>query len=184
MTDGKRTLAIRAAGAAMLLLAVAAALLPAPDWIAGRLAIGMLLAIAGLVEMAGAYGRRGHQLTAGIAAAVSLFAGLRLALDPTVNYFTVFNLIILWLVLRSAALAIAGRKAPPPLCNHVWINAAVDLLLALLLLVGLPVAVLVYGIFGQTSQLVATFAWIMAASFAAAGVRLLVAAPYQGQSSG
>lgn len=176
MTDRTRTLAIRAAGAAMLVLAVAAALLPVPEQLADRLAIGLLLALAGIVEMAAVYARRGHHIAAGLAAAVSLIAGLRLALDPTANFFTIFNLVILWLVVRSATLAMSARQSPAPLCNWIWIDAAVDLVLALLLLAGLPVAVLIYGLFGQTSELVATFAWILATSFAASGLLLFAAA--------
>lgn len=167
----------------MLVLAAVAALLPIPGQISGRLAIGLLLALAGVIELTAVYARRGHHLSAGIAAATSVIAGLRLALDPNANFFTVFNLVILWLVVRSATLALSARGSKQPLCNWIWINSAVDLLLALLLLVGLPVAVLVYGIFGQTSQLVATFAWILAASFAAAGIRLIVAAPLEARET-
>lgn len=183
MTDRTRTIVIRGAAAGMFVLAALAALLPLPTRLPDRLVIGGLLVLAGLLEGLAVYARRGHHLSAGLAAATSLLAGLRLVLDPAVNYFTVFNLVILWLVVRSAALAFSARGSEPPLCNWVWMAAAVDFLLALLLLVGLPVAVLVYGIFGQTSQLVATFSWILAASFAAAGILLFAAAPLEARES-
>ena len=58
-----------------------------------------------------------------------------------------------------------------------------DFLLAVLLLGGLPVAVLVYGLFGTTSDIVATFAWILAVSFVAAGLLLIAAAPHEASES-
>ncbi|QNM83022.1 hypothetical protein H8M03_01265 [Sphingomonas sabuli] len=179
LSDRTRTLIIRGSAIAILGLAVVAALLPLPTRLPDRLVIGGLLSLAGLIECIAVYARRGRHLFAWLAGATALVAGLRLALDPWTNYFTVFNLVILWLVVRSAMLGLSARGTKAPLCNWIWAAAAVDFLLALLLLVGLPIAVLVYGIFGQTSQLVATFAWILAASFAASGALLLVAAPLE-----
>jgi len=43
----------------------------------------------------------------------------------------------------------------------------------------LPVAVLVYGLFGTTDEIVATFAWVLAASFIAAAWLLVAAAPIE-----
>ena len=48
-----------------------------------------------------------------------------------------------------------------------------DLALALILIVGIPIAALVLGLFGATPQLVASFAWILALSFIADGLMLL-----------
>ena len=183
MTTKNRKMLISVAGAAMLLLALATALLPMASHISERVAIGSLLAVAGLIEIAAVWARRGPHFSAAIAAGASLVAGLRLALDPSANFFAVFNLVILWLVVRSAALLFSGRHSPSPQCNWIYMAAAVDFLLALLLLAGLPVTVLVYGLFGQTSQILATFAWILAASFVAAGLLLLVAAPVEARKA-
>ena len=49
---------------------------------------------------------------------------------------------------------------------------------------GLPVAVLIYGLFGQMSAIIATFAWILAASFVAAGLLVVVSASQQARDSG
>jgi hypothetical protein len=46
-----------------------------------------------------------------------------------------------------------------------------------LLLSGLPVALVVAGLFGPTSEIIATFAWILAISFVATGALLIAAAP-------
>ena len=55
---------------------------------------------------------------------------------------------------------------------------------AVVLLVGLPVAVLVYGLFGQTGEIIATFAWILAASFVATGLLLVASATLQAREPG
>ena len=53
------------------------------------------------------------------------------------------------------------------------LSAITDLVLALILIVGIPIAALVLGLFGATPQLVASFAWILALSFIADGLMLL-----------
>lgn len=179
MSTASRTLVIRSAGLLFVLLAFGSALLPTAQQIPARTVIGLLLIAAGAIESAAVFARRGHHVPAGIAAAASLVAGLRLAVDPGANFFTVLNLVILWLVVRSAALFFSARGSPRPLCIWVYMAAAVDFLLAVLLLGGLPVAVLVYGLFGPTSEVIATFAWTFAGSFVAAGALLIAAAPLQ-----
>src|SRR6187455_3305355 len=179
MTNSSRTAIIRIAGILIFLLAFASAVLPSVPNVTAWLAIGSLLALAGAIEMAAVFARRGHHLAAGIAAAASILAGLRLLLDPSINFLTVLNFVILWLVVRSAALFLSARHSDRPLCTWVYLAAAVDLGLAVLLLVGLPVAVLVYGLFGTVDEIVATFAWIFAASFVAAGLLLIAAAPLE-----
>ena len=177
MSSGTRTLVIRSAGLLILLLALGSALLPMASHIPARLVIGLLLLAAGGIEMAAVFARRGHHIPAGIAAAASLLAGLRLLLDPGINFPTILNFVILWLVVRSAALFLSSRHSPKPLCTWVYLASAVDFALAVLLLAGLPVAVLTYGLFGATDRIVATFAWVFAASFVAAGWLLVAAAP-------
>jgi hypothetical protein len=77
----------------------------------------------------------------------------------------------------------SARHSARPLCTWVYLAAAVDLGLAILLLAGLPVAVLIYGLFGTTDEIVATFAWVFAASFIAAGWLLIAAAPLEGSET-
>ena len=179
MSNATRSLAIRCAGVLIMLLAVGAAFLPMAKGIPARVEIGLLLSAAGIFELAAVFARRGHHRAAGAAALASLLAGFRLLVDPDINFLTILNFVILWLVLRSAALLISSRHSARPLCTWVYLAAAVDFALAVLLLVGLPVAVLVYGLFGTTDEIVATFAWVLAASFVAAGWLLVVAAPLE-----
>ena len=179
MSTATRSLVIRSAGVLIFLLAAGAALLPMASHIPARVVIGLLLAVAGAIELAAVFARRGHHIPAGIAAAASLLAGLRLLVDPNINFLTILNFVVLWLVVRSAALFFSARRSASPLCWWVYLAAAVDFALAVLLLAGLPVAVLVYGLFGTTDQIAATFAWIFAASFIAAGWLLIAAAPLE-----
>ena len=179
MSTSSRTMVIRLAGLFIMLLAIGATLLPLAEDISGRVVVGLLLVAAGAIELVAVYARRGHHLSSGIAAGASVVAGLRLALDPNVNFITVLNLVVLWLIVRAAALFLSARGSAKPLCNWVYLAAAVDFGLAVLLLGGLPVAVLVYGLFGATNEIIATFAWIFAASFIAAGWLLIAAAPHE-----
>jgi hypothetical protein len=48
-----------------------------------------------------------------------------------------------------------------------------DLLLAFLLLAGLSVSTIIVSLFGPTPEMIATFAWILAASFVVNGLMLL-----------
>lgn len=167
---------IRGAGALIILLAFASALLPLAQHIPGRTIVGSMLIAAGAIELAAVFARSGHRLAHAIAAGASLAAGLRLVLDPGANFFTVLNLVILWLVVRAAALFALALRSRGPICTWIYFAAAVDFLLAVFLLGGLPVAVLIYGLFGQTGEIVATFAWILAASFVASGLLLIAGA--------
>lgn len=184
MSSATRQLVIRSAGVLILLLACGSALVPMASHLPARLVIGVLLAAAGSIELVAVLARPMHHLTAGIAALASLLAGLRLLLDPAVNFITILNFVILWLVVRSAALFFSAIRSHRPLCTWVYLAAAVDFALAVLLLAGLPVAVLVYGLFGTTNEIVATFAWILAASFVAAGLLLIAAAPLEAAEAG
>jgi len=177
MSIGLRRTLIRLAGLLVILLAFGSALLPLGHHIPARTVIGLLLLAAGVIELAAFAARPTHHVAGGVAAAATFLAGLRLALDPTANYFTVLNFVILWLVVRSAALLFLGLRTSRPLCSWALFAAAVDLILAIALLSGLQIAFLVIGIFGPTSELLATFAWVFAASFVAAGVFLIGSAP-------
>jgi uncharacterized membrane protein HdeD (DUF308 family) len=179
MSSASRAVVIRSAGVLIFLLAVVSALLPLAGNVSARLLIGLLLALAGAIELGAVFARRGHHIPAGIAALASLLAGLRLLADPDINFLTILNFVILWLVVRSAALLLSSRRSARPLCTWVYLASAVDFALAVLLLGGLPVAVLVYGLFGTTDEIAATFAWVLAVSFVAAAWLLIAAAPLE-----
>jgi uncharacterized membrane protein HdeD (DUF308 family) len=176
MSDRRYKLAATLAGVLIMLLAAGALLLPLQQQLPGRLVVGWLLIAAGAIELAAVTARRRHIKTAAVAAVATLVAGIRLAVDPGANLFAVMNVVILWLVVRGAALLYSAARTRPPLGTWIGLAAATDLLLALGLLAGLPVALLVYGLFGPTPLIVAQFAWVFGASFIATGALLLAIA--------
>ena len=184
MSDQARQLIIRTAGILIVLLALGAALLPLERGLPGRLVVGSLLLVAGAIELGATLARRIHKPTAAIAGAATVLAGVRLVLDPNAGFFPVLNLVILWLVVRAAALAFAASRSADLLRSWFVLAAATDFLLAVLLLSGLPVALVVAGLFGPTSEIIATFAWILAISFVATGALLIAAAPAEATERG
>ena len=179
MSDQTRKSVIRIAGILIVMLALGAALLPLERGLPGRLVVGYLLIAAGTIELFAALARRIHKPTAAIAGAATVLAGARLVLDPSAGFFPVLNLVILWLVVRAAALAVAASRSSDPLRNWFILAGATDFLLAVLLLSGLPIALVVAGLFGPTSEIIATFAWILAISFVATGALLIAVAPIE-----
>lgn len=176
MSDQHHKTLTAGAGLLIMLLAVGALLLPLQPAVPGRLVVGWLLIAAGAIELATSFVRRRHRKSVALAAAATLLVGIRLAADPSADFFAMLNMVILWLVVRGAALLFSAARTDRPLKNWISLAAATDLLLALGLLAGLPVALLVYGLFGPTPQIVATFAWVFGASFVATGALLLAIA--------
>ena len=176
MSDRTYRFVAAAAGLLIMLLGVGALLLPLQNGVPGRLVVAWLLIGAGAIELVTSYVRRRHRKSVALAAAATLLVGIRLASDPTANFVAVTNMVILYLVVRGAALLFSASRTQRPLGTWIALAAATDLLLALGLLAGLPVALLVYGLFGPTAEIVATFSWVFAASFMATGVLLLAIA--------
>src|SRR3546814_4274502 len=102
---------------------------------------------------------------------VTTWAGWVFVANPLAVYFAVANVVMAGLRLRGAwVLAMALRVRDSRLGKWLAFGGAVDILLGFALLVGVPVATLVVGLFGPTREIVANFALILAASFAATGI--------------
>ncbi|GAA4011344.1 hypothetical protein GCM10022280_06120 [Sphingomonas swuensis] len=158
----------------ILLLGAAALLLPEVGASSGALVVGILLLLAGIVEVIAATGRRAARIPATLAGVATLVAGaMFLARDET-RFLPNLTVVTFWLVMRVAALTLATLRAGASAVRR-WtgIAAATDLALAAILLVGLPIASIIVALFGTTSDLVASFSWILAASFLATGMMLL-----------
>jgi uncharacterized membrane protein HdeD (DUF308 family) len=179
LSENARKLIIRAAGVLIFLLAFGSAILPTFGDIPARRVIGLLLIAAGAIELVAVLVRRTHRVSASVAAIATVLAGLRLELDPRADFFAVLNMVILWLVVRAAALFMSAQRSRRPLNGWIYLAAMIDLLLGILLLAGLPIALIVYGLFGPAPQIVLTFAWVFATSFIAAGWLLIAAAPLE-----
>jgi hypothetical protein len=90
------------------------------------------------------------------------------------GYIAAVNVVIIWLALHSLLLLLATlRGGTSGVRKWTGIAAVADFLLAILLLIGVSIASLVYNLFGPTEELVASFSWILALSFAATGTMLL-----------
>jgi hypothetical protein len=81
--------------------------------------------------------------------------------------------IIGWLILRSLILAYACTHLSGSVRTWMALSAGMDFLLALLLIAGLSIATIIVSLFGPTPPLIASFAWVLAASFVVNGLLLL-----------
>ena len=172
LSERMRLRALRVAGIAVILLGASAALLPAGKTIPSDM-IGGLLIAAGLIEtIAGTLRRevRAYAMAAGI---VTALAGLLFVLNPETHFFPTVWPIIAWLLVRSVVLAAAAVETRGSVRTWTGLSAGVDFLLAILLITGLSISTIVISVFGPTRELVATFAWVLAASFIVNGLLLL-----------
>ncbi|MEO7278128.1 MAG: hypothetical protein ABIW33_08910 [Sphingomicrobium sp.] len=164
---------IFAAGIAIICLSAGSALLPVVGGIKGSLVIGALLAATGLIEGFAGLFRRDTRPFAFASGFVTFLAGLIFMLKPTDDFFPNVVLVIAWLVVRSLILAVASRRAGGSVRSWTVFSAAMDFALALLLATGLSIATIIVGLFGPTAPLIASFAWVLAASFVVNGLMLL-----------
>jgi len=164
--------ALRVAGIAIIALSAGAALLPAGKTISSDM-IGGLLVAAGLIEtMAGSL-RREARLFAMAAGIVTALAGVLFIVDPETHFFPRVVPVIAWLLVRSVVLLGALTETAGSVRRWTAISASLDFLLGVLLIAGLSISTIVISVFGPTRELIATFAWILAASFVVNGLMLL-----------
>lgn len=171
-SERTRSRALRVAGFAIILLSGGAALLPAGKTLSSDM-IGGLLIAAGLIEtVAGSLRRqvRRYAMAAGI---VTALAGFLFILNPETHFFPTVWPIAGWLVVRSLVLAATAAEMRGSVRTWTGLSAGMDFLLAVLLITGLSVSTIVVSVFGPTRELVATFAWVLAASFVVNGLLLL-----------
>ena len=172
LSDRTRARGIRVAGVSVMLLGAGAALLPADKGISSDV-MGALLVAAGLIEViAGSLRRdvRPYEMTAG---AVTAIAGMLFVINPETQFFPTVWPIVGWLLIRSCILAYASTHTKGSVRMWTALAAGTDFLLAVLLIAGLSLAAVVVSLFGPTPPLIASFSWILAASFVATGLLLL-----------
>lgn len=179
MPNDQSALSVRARGIAIagwliLLLSALSALLPLFERKGGAVVIGGLLITTGLAEMfAGALRHEAKRVSI-LIGAVAVATGLLFVSGPATEFFLpAVVIVIAWLLARSVLLFYASRVTHHGVRWWTSLSAITDLVLALILIVGLPIAALVLGLFGATPALVASFAWILALSFVADGLMLL-----------
>src|SRR5438552_8163624 len=171
-SDRRRVRALRVAGFAIILLGAGAALLPAGKTIPSDM-IGGLLVAAGLIETVAGSLRREARSFAMTAGGVTALAGLLFVLNPETHFFPTVVPIIGWLLIRSLILIGALTESTGSVRTWTALSAGMDFLLAVLLTTGLSISTLIISIFGPTRELIASFAWVLAASFVVNGLLLL-----------
>lgn len=180
----RRSFLLHMAAVLTSILGVSAVLLPLQSHLPGGAAVGALLLVAALLEMLVLGCRQVRTPGLVFAAAATLLAGLRLVLEPKAGFIPVLNSLIVWLFIRSVAFAVDGHRYAEPLKGRLLAVAATNLILAATLVSGLPIALMVTGLFGPTDELVASTAWILAVSFVATALlqlSLASQAPHMGQ---
>jgi hypothetical protein len=171
-TDRVRARGTRVAGLAIILLSAGAAFLPAGKSLSSDM-VGALLIAAGLIELIAGSLRRGARPFAMAAGVVTALAGLLFVTDPETHFFPRVVPIIGWLLVRSLILIAASRESSGSVRKWTALSAGMDFLLAVLLVAGLSISTIVVSLFGPTPELVASFAWVLAASFVVNGLLLL-----------
>jgi uncharacterized membrane protein HdeD (DUF308 family) len=164
---------IAAAAVGILVLGAAAALSPALDHVSGTMVLGLLLVAAGFFEtMAGRlrHETRGLAMLAGL---VTIFAGALLILNRASGVLPNATIVTAWLLVRAIILLVTSRLAHGSVRKFLGLSAATDLVLGVGLLVGLSVATLAVTIFGPSPELLASYGFVLALSFAATGALLL-----------
>ena len=172
LSDRTRARGIRVAGIAIILLSAGAALLPGEKGISSDI-VGALLIAAGLIELVAGSLRRQVRELAMAAGAVTAIAGLLFVINPETQFFPSVTPVIAWLVIRCVILAIAATRTRGSVRTWMAVSAGMDFLLAALLITGLSIATIVVSLFGPTAPLIASFAWVIAASFVVNGLLLL-----------
>ena len=174
---------IAVCGAIILLLSAGAALLPVIDPNAGAVVVGSLLLGAGVVEIyAGTLHWRAKGLAA-LAGGVTALAGLLFFLNGETHFIGTAVVVTGWLIVRSLVLVGAGLRSEGSVKAWTLASAAMDLFLAVLLLIGLSISTLIVALFGPTSEAVAGFAWILALSFIVTGAMLLEISACEGRAT-
>lgn len=172
LSDRTRARGIRVAGFAIILLGAGAALLPAEKGISSDV-LGAMLVAAGLIEVVAASLRSQVRELAIGAGAVTVLAGLLFIINPETQFFPTVWPIVGWLALRSLILGYASTHSRGSVRRWMGLSAGTDLLLAILMVAGLSIAAIVVSVFGPTPPLIASFAWVLAASFVVTGLMLL-----------
>ena len=168
-----RARSIAAAGWFILLLSAGSALLPLYGKAHSSLIIGTLLVLAGITEIFAGTMRNETRRLAMLAGALTTLAGVLFASDTSTHFLSTVAIIAGWLFLRALVLIQAARLASGSVRTWTGISAATDFVLAAILTVGLSIASLIVSLFGATPPLIASFAWILAASFIATAMLML-----------
>lgn len=172
---GKRGRAplVAGGGAVIILISTAAALLPLGDGAARGTIIGAMMVTAGIVEAIAGGLRSEARGVAILPGALTILAGALLAVHPLHRFVPSVYLVAGWLSARGIVLGATTTQTEGSVRIWTIVAAATDLALAAVLLLGLSASTLTLTLFGITPEIVRSFAWVLALSFAATGMLLM-----------
>jgi hypothetical protein len=182
MRESTRILLIMACGVAIIALGIGSALLPATSGLPSSVIGLLLIGAVGIEIFAGTLRQQVHRFAAA-AGAVTALAGLLFLVNPSTHFLPTVWPIIGWLLIRSIILFWTSRHTEGSVRMWTGLSAGMDLLLAVLLFTGMSIATMVIGIFGPTAPIIASFAWVLAASFAVTGMLLIEVANCERESA-
>lgn len=171
--EQRRAPLIAGAGAVIILISAAAALLPLRGGPPGATVIGTMMVTAGLVEMIAGSLRSRNRGVAILPGALTVLAGALLALHPLHKFVYSVWLVIGWLGCRGVVLGIAATRTRASVRAWTMISAGTDLTLGAVLLIGLSASTLTMTLFGITPEVIGGFAWVVALSFVATGMLMM-----------
>jgi uncharacterized membrane protein HdeD (DUF308 family) len=163
---------IAGAGAVIILISTAAALLPLGGFDRAAV-IGTMMVTAGVVEMIAGGLRSRNRSLAILPGALTVLAGGLLAIHPLHRFVLSVWLVISWLGARGVVLGATTTQTRGSVRAWTMLAAGTDLTLGAILLFGLSASTLTLTLFGITPEIVRSFAWIVALSFVATGMLLL-----------
>ena len=169
----KYSLLVAGAGAVILLLSLAAAMLPAIEISQEAQIVGGMMVLAGSVEaFAGALrsSNRGSSIAAGT---ITLLAGVLFFGDPFGAFVPMVRLVIAWLFARGIVLLFASVPARGSIRAWTLVAGATDVSLGGILFAGLSASAFPIALFGPTSDMVSGFAVVLAISFVATAMLLI-----------
>jgi uncharacterized membrane protein HdeD (DUF308 family) len=164
---------IAGAGAVIILISAAAALLPLGDGIARSAVVGTMMVTAGLVEIIAGGLRSRNRPVAILPGVLTVFAGALLAVHPLHRFVPSVWVVIAWLGARGTVLGVATTVTHGSVRVWTMLAAGTDLTLGAVLLLGLSASTLTLTLFGTTPEIIRSFAWVVALSFVATGMLLM-----------
>lgn len=179
--QNRRPQLIAGAGAIIMLISCAAALLPLNHAIPRATLIGTMMVAAGLIEIVAGGLRARNRGVAMLPGVLTLVAGALLAVHPLHRFVPSVWLVIGWLGARGIVLAASATVTHGTVRAWTVLAAGMDLTLGLVLMLGLSASTLTLTFFGITPEVIRSFSWIVALSFVATGMLLIeVAASERG----
>ncbi|WP_037497944.1 hypothetical protein [Sphingomonas jaspsi] len=160
-------------GWAIVALSAGSALLPLLGHADAKPVIGTMLVVAGIFEAISAWQRHDARILALLAALLTIAAGLLFATQAAGHLLPALYIVAGWLAGRALLFFATAGAEHGSVRRWTIVSAVTDAALAVLLIIGISIATLVVALFGETSPMIASFAWVLAASFVTTGLMLV-----------